>query len=362
MYVSSSFEGPTVAIAQKAGPKGLPAEGPGVFERFEPLAAALEERGVSTVVLDGKADNVPDTPTFKRYYELTPTRNSDSGLVLRKPEQPIVVHAAYDRTGGIARFVPEVPALNPRGIRNLVASKAEQYAALTGLGAAMPLSRTVHATESSITRAFDELEVPLLILKADKDPDKKIPILVGTKDRLAKDLWKLLVAVGPDAHILIQEAMPEVDEPFNHELRFNKREDALVRAAAQRAREIRVHVIDEQIVAAHGRVGLSGSNREGDAWVFFEQDSLPVYVGNLVLQGTRLLREQTGEQNSYLAWDLTPDGTRVVEVNGRAIGTMKPDPRRRGAQEVHTRIKAALADKLAAMARDSLLHQRLAAV
>ncbi len=341
--MSIQHEDTAVAVASKAGSLGENFELFG--ERFTPLAAELALRGIRTIGLNGSVNNVPGTSFFTHYYEFA------NGSV-SPTEGSISVCAAFDRTGGIARFVPSVLALNPRGIRDAVASKARQYDILNSLGSALPVTLRAPAVQSDIESLFDAIESEDIIIKPDKNPDKKYPILVGDKSMVRAGLWRLLDKLDPTKEVIVQEYMPEVQEPFAHELAFSAKELDIARPHQKDAREIRVHTIDGTIVAAHARVGLSALNGSPqDSWVFFEQASLPLRTQQLVQRAAQLLLEHTQARDSYLAWDVTPDGNRIIEVNGRAIGTMAASAERPLAHEVHLLTTQGIANKLADMGR-----------
>lgn len=339
--MSIQHEDAIVAIAQKSGSSGENFE---LFaERFTPLAAELALGGIRTIGLNGRTDNVLGTPMFTRYYEFA------NGSV-NPVDGSVLVHAALDRTGGIARYVPSVSALNPLSIRDAVASKANQYEILRSLGPAVPVTLRAPAVQADVEALFDAVETEELIIKPDKDPDKKYPIITGDKSTVRSKLWRLLGQLSPTQEVIVQEYMPEVHEPFAPQLVFSALERAITKQQQVEARELRIHTIDNTIVAAHARVGLSAANGSPhDTWAFFEQESLPEHIRELVGRGTQLLRAYTQTEDSHLAWDITPDGNRIVEVNGRTIGTMAPDLRRPLAHEVHVRTTRGIAMKLSEM-------------
>ena len=330
-------EVPVVAIAQKGN---FTNGNPEFATRHWPLLTALGERGVVAVALNG-AKYRAEGRGFSRYFTLGEER-------LIAQEAPVAVNAAYDLTGGIGRFVPEVSALNPRALRDLAARKSDHAEVLRrNLGDVMPQTIAVPAVQSEIEAGIEAIETEIVVVKADKDPGKEQPMLIGTKDTVRRGIPSLLEATTPDKIVLIQEYMPEVDAGFPSELQFDgpaERE----RAQQEGRRELRVHVFDETPVAVTGRVGLKEGER--GKWVHFRPDTIPSRVPKLGADVAKSLREEAEVTNSHLVVDLTPDGGRIVEVNGRNIGTMRPDPDRPAAQRVHEIVNNALADKLTDMA------------
>lgn len=330
-------EVPVVAIAQKGN---FTNGNPEFAARHRPLLTALGERGVFAIALNGAKDRV-EGGGFSRYFTLGEER-------LTARETPVPVNAAYDLTGGIGRFVPEVSALNPRALRDLAARKSEHSEILRrDLGEAMPQTLAVPATQSEIEAGIEAIESDIVVVKADKDPGKKQPILIGTKDAVRRGIPSLLEATTPDKLVLIQEYMPEVEDGFAPELQLDgsiERE----RAQQEGRRELRVHVFDETPAAVMGRVGLKEGER--GKWVHFHPDTIPSHIPKLGVAVAKSLRQEANVTDSYLVVDLTPNGKRGVEVNGRNIGTMRPDPDRPAAQRVHEVVNDALADKLTDMA------------
>lgn len=333
----TAFENPVVAIAQKGN---FNDGNPEFAKRHQPLLEELGERGVTAVVLNGAQDRTGNGD-FSRYF--TPTAGQ-----LTAHDETLVVDAAYDLTGGVGRFVPEVAALNPRPLRDLVSHKGE-YARLLrqDLGEVVPQTIAVPAVLGEVEAGVEAIEGDVVVVKADKDPGKKQPILIGTKDAIRRELPAFVEAAPSDKLVLIQGYLPEVDSGFHAELQPDGSLEADLLKQEGR-RELRAHLIDETLIAVMGRVGLKEGTR--GKWVHFRPDTIPSSVTETATAMAKSLRQEAGAVDSHLAIDLTPNGERLIEANGRNIGTMRPDPERPAAQRVHEAVTDALADKLTDMA------------
>lgn len=334
---------PFIAIAQarnfSLGPEKF-------ASRHSPLVTALAERNIAAVALNGAKDHV-GVQSFSKYYQF-------GQETIRAVTANVRIDAAYDLSGGIARFVPEVAALNQQGIRDIVKSKATQYEALQGeLGEYLAQTEIVPAEKQRLLNAIDAIVSERVHLKVNGVDSKKYPMLQGEKADVARRLDQYLNRVPPSETVLVQEYLPEVASAFHHEFRFaDEAERSIAKDRSDLHRELRVHVIDESAVLTNGRTGLDSEQASPrDEWVHFTPESIPRHVTDLATAAAQLLRIATGDNDSYLAVDMTPDGTKIIEINGRNIGTMRPSNERPGAQKSHETITNALADKLTNMAQ-----------
>lgn len=332
---------PIVAIAQVGNFEG---GRPEFVDRHAPLMRAIGDRGFRAVALDGARDKDGEGG-FSRFYV------SEEGLLVPR-DGSVRVDAAYDLSGGVGRQVPEVLALNPRSIRDLASSKAAHSEVLRlDLGDVIPQSVSRPATKEAIENGLDEIEADEVIVKANRDPHKKHPMLIGTKDAVRGRIDDLLQTTKPIDLILIQEYMPEVNGGFASDLQYaDATEKEFAASKKEGAKEVRVRVIDEEPVAVMGRAGLNVDDRQQDKWVHFAPESVPSHIPALGVAVAKVLRAKAGVEDSDLGVDLTPDGLRFIEANGRNIGTMRPDAERPAAQRIHEIVTNALADKLTAMA------------
>lgn len=342
MIASSRAEDyPVVAVAQVGSVETAPKK---FVARHLPLVDALAERGVATVALNGAKDYTEEKK-FSKYYRF-------GAQVLRPVAADIIPDAAYDLTGGIARNVPDVAALNPQGIRDIVKSKETQYEALKSeLQDYLAQTEVVPAEKPRLLEAISDIQSQQVHVKVSGVDSKKYPTLRGDKTDIAKRIDDYVRQVPPSQTVVVQEYLPEVKAPFHNEFRFS---DATEQTHAEQwselDRELRVHVIDETATTTHGRVGLDSEHGSPhDEWVYFSPESVPRHVTELAVTAAKLLRMTTGESNSYLAVDLTPDGSKIIEINGRNIGTMRSNAERPGAQYTHEVVTNALADKLTNM-------------
>ena len=342
----STNETPIVAIAQKRS-----FEINGHFaERHAPLARRLDDYGVGAVALNGAVDHAGDG-IFARHYTFDA---DDRNLTLS--DSPIRVDSALDITGGIARYTPEVAALNPLGVREIALSKQLQFEALRGeLGDAIPMTVIASASSEAVNAAIDSLQTDQIILKAEGDYEKAHRMLVGSKDEVRPLIGHLLKDMNPNEDkVLAQEFMPEAKEPFATGIRyFDDNEAAIDQARSGTSRELRVHVIDDTPILVTGRAGLDAAQKSPrDEWIYLDGDSVPSHVYDLASEAARLIRLRADAIDSYLAVDMTPDGRRIVEVNGRNIGTMRSEVGRPGSLVAHEITTDAVARKLVVMAHN----------
>lgn len=342
MHEASYLEAePVVAIAQKRSFE--PSESLKKFETARaPLLQALAERAVRGVYISGAEHRTSDD-SVERYYEAD----------FSPKEEQLTINAALDLTGGIARYMPGVRALNPLGVRELAMSKHRQYPVLAAaLGDAVPETLVTTAARSEVVAAIEATRADKIILKASIDVNKKHPMLVGNKAEIFKQLDTLLMSVDPVRDMLVvQEYIEEAQADFAKGIRFFDDNEKAKAADGKFGRELRVHMIDDQPALVVGRVGLDPQNKSPeDAWVFLDQDSVPSHVHDLAAAAVRAIAREANATDSYLAVDLTPDGKRLIEVNGRIIGAHRASADRAGQQAAHTVMTGAIADKLASMA------------
>lgn len=341
---------PTVAIAHARS-----FEGNGrFFENHAPLAQQLGERGVRAVALSGARDRQGGR-SFGRYYDFDTDMND---MTLR--ESSITVDAAYDLTGGIARYTPEVAALNPLGVRDIVALKIRQYEVLRDLGDSVPYTVEATASKCAVSDALDMLATSEVVVKAERDYDKKRGVLLGTKSHVYAQLESFLGDMNPEKDtVVVQEYMPETTADFAAGIILS---DAIERSIADERsgdrREIRAHVFDGAPVLITGRVGLDPEHKSPrDKWVFFDQDSVPAHVYELARTAATAIHNAGAASHSYMVVDLTPDGNRIGEVNGRMIGSMRANAERPAAQRAHEHITNELARTLTVMVTEKRQYE-----
>jgi len=336
-------ETPVLAIAQRRSFEKNDA----FFSRHIPLVREVARKGARLVAINGKTDHV-DGDVFSRSYVFDEFKST-----LTPTDQEVSIDAAFDLTGGVARYVPDVAALNPQGIRDIVVSKHEQFEVLKDLGEHIPLTMHVQAEAQAVVKALDAFASSKIIVKTDNDAAKKNPMLIGTKDYIAMRLDDFLAKLNPEKDtIVIQEYMEEVHSDFMPGIQFaDAVEKEIADARKDLNRELRVHLIDARPILVTGRAGLNPTERSPlDKWVHLNQESVPGSVTELAARVARRIMDQAQALDAYLAVDLTPDGSKVVEVNGRNIGTMSSDEARPASRYAHEKTTSEIADKLVAMA------------
>lgn len=315
--------------------------------RYGPLVAPLGARGIALVGLYGAEDHVGGKK-FSRHFVFDGMtmreRSGDEGLV--------VVDAARCLTGGIARKTPEVAALNPLAVREIVMSKMAQYNVLReAMGGAVPLTYAAVAGSEDVRAAIHALPGNKAVVKLDKGANSN-GVLMGDKQHILRDLAELEVRIKPGSLVIVQEYMPEVTSLF-------ALDDAAVDEAERQkledlrgSREIRVHTIDGEPFLVHGRAGSAdGHGMVNDKWVFIDQEAVPDDVLSLARRAASTIHKESGSPDSYLAVDITPDGTRIVEVNGRQPQPIMLTGESVNADKAHALWIDALATKLATMAK-----------
>ncbi|MFZ1250108.1 MAG: hypothetical protein WAR37_01535 [Candidatus Microsaccharimonas sp.] len=334
-------EAPTIAVSQLRS-----FENNELFlKRHLPLERELAKQGARLIALNGSRDKLEGS-AFSRFY----TFNGDT---LNANDSTTHVDAAYDLSGGIARYVPAVPALNPEKLRDTVLSKYSQHEALKPLGDHVPETVRVVPLKSSVEDAMEQMQSDRLIIKDDNGTNKKRRMLVGTKDEIRSGLDAYLETMDASKDVLvIQEYMPEVFSDFaTGIIPVDETERGILNASRGLAREIRVHTIDGKPLHVTGRSGLDAQQLSPlDKWVYVHQDTVPKAVTDLASKAAQLTIDYSGARDAYLAVDITPDGNRIIEVNGRNIGTMSYDPLRPASYVAHKKTTSGLADKLVSMA------------
>lgn len=332
---------PVVAISSK----GI---GRYEYDRYFPVAERLAAMGVRCVALNGANDRTADGH-FSRYFEFR-----DSGLEKSADGSPLKVDAARDLTGGVARFT-SVAALNPKSIRDISWSKQSQYTILTEAGIeGMPWTLFVDPTAENIKDALALFSGQDVVIKPEKGRASN-GVVVGKPEDLTKQVGEYLELRDPKSGlVVIQEFMPEINNNFSSLLRPLTEQDAdLMRARG--LKEIRVHIIDGKPFLVHGKVSANESSRTqagNNKYVHFDSGSVPDAYTEVASRVAQAMIDRAAEtiDDSYLAVDLTPDGTRVIEVNGRNPGSIGLDPTRYN-NSPHETWRDNLADKLAQMAR-----------
>lgn len=328
----------TVAIAEKGfDPKTI-------AERYAPLASALGEFGCRTVVLNGAEDHLGDG-VFGRYGTFSDT----GGLDIRA--EHIAVDAARDLTGGIARHTP-VPALNPQRLRDTVMSKRLQIDVLSPvLDGALPESYFVIPDVSAVSAAFHAIHGNRVVLKPEKGRASS-KVLIGAKEELAEKLPAYLASYKTgDGLVVVQAYLESVDAPFDSTLKpLTERDKEIISSGGKR--EIRVHMIDEELILVHGKVAPIDSQTQADnTYVFFDPEKVGDHIRESAIKATIALRRHAETSDSYLAVDMTPNGSFVTEVNGRNQGAITSNMST--SPEPHKTWLTGLSTKLAAMAESS---------
>lgn len=339
--MKNSFEHPIIAVAQARSFDNNER----FLKRHQPLAAQLATRGATLIALNGAKDRFEEN-TFSRFYSF-----EDDGLT--RHESALHVDSAFDLSGGVARYVHSVPALNPERLRDIASSKYAQYEALRPLGDHIPETRLSTASSDSVEEAMEQMQANKLILKDNNSANLKRGMLIGTKDEIRAGLETYLTKTNPEKDtVVLQEYMPEVFSDFaDGIIPVDDIEQEVVDASHGLARELRVHTIDGTPLLVTGRSGLDAQNRSPfDEWVHIDQESVPKTITDLASKAAQLMMMHAGARDAYLAIDLTPDGSRVVEVNGRNIGTMSYDESRPASRYAQEKTTNGIADKLVSMA------------
>lgn len=330
---------PVIAISSK----GI---GEYVYDRYISIATELAGRGLHCVALNGAVDRTGDSAHFSRFFEF-----GSDGLREVTGTYPLRVDAARDLTGGMARFTP-VAALNPELVRNISRSKLSQYTILSEADiAGMPQTFFVEPTAENISDALALFGGQDVVIKPEKGRASK-GVVTGKPKDLTRQVAEYVKTRDPKSGLVaIQEFMPEIKNNFSSLLRPLTDQDAeLMRARG--LKEIRVHVIDGEPFLVHGKVSADEFSRTqaGDnKYVHFDPDSVPDNYLKIASMVARAIADRAAALDSYLAVDLTPDGTRVIEVNGCNPGSIGLDPTR-GDNSPHTTWRDGLVEKLAGMA------------
>jgi hypothetical protein len=336
-----SIEHPTIAVAQARSFD----ENERFVKRHQPLAVQLARRGARLIALNGAKDRL-EGDAFSRFY-------SFEGDELAQHDSTTRVDAAFDLSGGIARYTHAVPALNPEKLRDTASSKFSQYEALKTLGEQVPETLLAAPLSASVEDAMDRMQADRFILKDNNSANLKRGMLLGTKDEIRSHLNEYLEKMNPGKDsVVIQEYMHEVFSDFADGITpVDEAEREIVAASRGLARELRVHTIDGTPLLVTGRSGLDAQKRSPlDEWVHIHQETVPQAITTLAAKASRLMMAHANARDAYLAIDITPDGSRIVEVNGRNIGTMSYDAARPASKVAHEKTTHALADKLMAMA------------
>ncbi len=305
------------------------------FERRLPLARAVGERGARLVGLDGAEGRAGPEGMFKRIYTF------DTGGFVERGGFTWV-SSGLDATGGLARFTPEVPALNPMAVRAFGRHESTQAQLLRPvLGEAVPAGFLASPDEESIIDALDRVGSEKFVIKADFDPNLRRPWLVGSRADIEEQAGRFLKDNDGIGNLFVQEFMPEAEAPFNPDLDFSALEKS-IQEANPGERKLRLYFVDGKLVTSFGRTS--------NEWVFFDPDSLPEPAANLGRAAANLIISTAGARDSLMAIDLTPDGQRLISVNTRNPGVMMPSQDRPAAQHAHETTTDAVADKLVAMA------------
>lgn len=328
-----NHEQQTIALASRRDYTG---RGVDTFRtRRLPLQSALADRGFRMIVLDGAKDHV-EGGVFSRHYIFDDKE-------VEQIETAVSPLAGLDLSGGLAKLqLQNLPALNPISVRELGKSKSRQYELLGDL---MPASVEAKSSVTAIHDAIESIASERVVVKSNFDPGKTLPVIIGARHGIRERINAFVSLASPNSDVLVQEYMPEVEGGFHPELVFNDDESALRKQLGGRG-EVRMHYIDGQLIASHARQDTEGT----DKWLFFDQSSLPQTMKNIGNRAASLFFEKTHEPDIYLAVDVTPDGSRIVEVNTRNPGVMMPQPNRPGEQLVHEQTTGAIADKLVSMA------------
>jgi len=341
----STNESPIVAIAQK---RSFEVNGQ-FIKRHTPLVRRLDDYEIGAVALNGAEDHLGDG-MFSRHYEFGKDQHT-----LTSSNEPVHVDAALDITGGIAKYAPDVSALNPLGVRNIVLSKQAQFETLRpDLGEAVPETAIAKATSESVMATIDQMTAHSFIVKPANAFQEKRAMPVGTRDQIALKIDDFLKDMDPEKDaVIVQELMPEIRSDFAKGLRFF---DNSEREKADSARntnlELRVLMSDETPKLVTGRLAADPEKDNRGRIVYFDQNSIPSHVYDLATKAARLIRLRADAVDSVLAVDLTPDGSRIVEVNGRNIGTIRPIAGHEATNHASKIMTDTTAQKLAQMAHN----------
>lgn len=339
-----AVENPVVAIAHARRFENNEA----FFQRHEPLVRRLADYGAKAIALNGAKDSIAESE-FGIHYVF----NHVSGELERR-DTPLTVHSSLDLTGGIARYTPSVASLNPVGIREATLSKQRQYDILQPhLGEALPQTVTSGASKSEIMTALDSIDADKFVVKADTDNEKIHGVITGTKDMIIAQLDEYISGMNPEKDtVIVQEYMSEVEGAFASGIDYFDETEKQIAADRESAyREMRVHTIDgKPILVTGSTMYVAESKSVRDKWIHLNQDTIPSYVTNLAADASQIIQETTRSTDSYLAVDLTPDGRRIVEINGKNIGTMRQERDRPGSAYAASVTTDALASKLTSMA------------
>jgi len=346
---STTSENPIIAIAHTRS-----------FEKNEqfsarhlPLVNEIGSLGIQVVALNGAKDRLEGN-TFSGYHSF------DGGSAMSRHDSPIQIASALDLTGGVARYTPDVAALNPLGVRDIVLSKQSQYDTLKDLSDHVARTVTAPATREGLLDALDEFTDSKLIVKADGDADKVHAMIVGSKDDIINSVDRFLSTMDPDVDkVVVQDYMDEVHSDFASGIKYaNTQEREIADYKKYLGRELRVHTIDGRPIMVTGRVGLDAARKSPyDDWLFLDQDSVPSHVTDLAADASRRIMNRAEAADSYLAVDLTPDGTKIVEINGRNIGTMRAEKDRPASDYAASKTTSEIAAKLVAMAHNNSKEQ-----
>jgi len=340
-------EKPVVAIAQARRFE----HNDSFFLRHDSLVRRLRDYGVLAIALNGVSDRT-DRGDFSTFYTFNQVARS-----LDRHDTPLTVHSALDLTGGIARYAPNVSALNPLGVREIVLSKQLQYDKLRPhFGDAVPQTTIANASKDNIVSAIDSMSVDTYVIKADTDNLKAHRILIGKKDAVISQLDSLISTMNPEKDkVVVQEYMSEVEGSYIEGISYSDDGERQIADDPEvYNRELRVHTIDGRAILVTGRtVPNDRSDSARDKWVYLDQNSIPSCVTDLASTVAQVIQEAARATDSYLAVDLTPDGRRVVEVNGRNIETMLPETGRPGSVIAAQVTTDALARKLVGLAHEN---------
>lgn len=313
-----------------------PARNRRFFDRRQHLAYALRERGASPIVLEGSRNRLGRLGLFSSFYEF-----GDNSLIPRT-NGVIAVSSALDLTGGVGKFVPGMPSLNPESVRRLGKSKALQAEVLRPVvGEAVPESILVsNPTLETVLDAIAEIHTSSVVVKPDFTPGKKIEPIIGTKSDVAARLPGYIDMLPPSIDLLVQEYMQEVEGPFHSSLDFSTKESDIKSAYSGERNEIRMYFVDGKLVTSYGRLDA----KDAGFRVFYDPASLPEHAVELGHRAASALTQKNGSLDSHLAVDVTPDGKRIIEVNARDIEVVLPNPERPFQMQAHHSMTSAQAD------------------
>lgn len=325
-----------LAVALHVGPKTGKQSIENYTARRRPIWEALEDRGLRPIVTVGKEayDASGDLPVAKEYYELEKT---PKGLYLAERSRgAMAVGAALDTSGGFARFVDNVRALNPKEVRDLCSDTLRTYRLL---GDMQPRSFTL---ENEADRR--DLDEQLAALEGDKVVIKKAKSRAGAGVEIvskAPEAVREVIDPDPEKRYLVQTFVDFA--PTMSGVR-GRGADRNALAANTDEFQMRTHTIDTMPVLHMGR------HFPDDGYFSLQQDSLPEEVTAQATEATRRVHEKTGAANSYVAVDAgvsTQGQYYIVELNG-AFPAFVPAEARRMADAAQ--LGHAIADKLKAIA------------